>query len=794
MREYKLWALLGTVVILSLFGSACVPISGLISSTTASPAFTPAPVPTPTPSPVPPALAPIPALPAPTAEPVPGIATEAGHEPYAYEIDIDREITLEQEPGSKGQVNQEKTEVETGDELPALSELADGDKIAESKDEVILSDETNDEKIAADLDPAPDLIIESITWSPENPKIGDKVTVSVIIKNQGHIGTDYFDVAYYVNDTPLTSDSINPMDPDTTAVAAFTWATEAGSHAIKIVADSSDEVAESDETNNAEMFAFSAMAPDLTIQDITWSPASPTIRDVVTFTVTIKNQGSSRAVSSRVYLYIAGAPRGYQDVQRLAADATVAKTFVWVAQAGSHSVKAVVDGLNQVIENDETNNEKTVAYSTPAPDLTIQDITWSPANPSEGNSVTFTVAMKNQGNGKADYSHVAYYIDGTYLASIYVGQISPGATAKKTFTWTAQAGSHTIKAVADFYMRVVESDEANNEKTVTLSPPVPDLIVPNITWSPASPLVGDPVTFSVTIKNQGGTGAAASNLTYYIDGQLRGHQEVQGLAAGATVTKTFTWAAQPGSHTIKAVADSDMIIFEGNETNNEKTVNFSGPPLSDLIVQNIVSSPASPLVGDTVTFTVTIKNLGSGRTNYSYVACYIDDTHLTSVSVNPMAAGATATRTFTWTARAGSHTIKAVADFYRSVAESDETNNENSISFSPLAPDLVIQDITWSPASPLLEETATFTVSIINQGGDRAGSSRVYFYVDGALRGYEEVEEMAVGAIVTRTFPWIAQAGSHSIKAIADMENRVAENDENNNEKVVTLSISPTED
>ena len=31
----------------------------------------------------------------------------------------------------------------------------------------------------------PDLIIESITWSPENPSRGDTVTISVSIQNQG---------------------------------------------------------------------------------------------------------------------------------------------------------------------------------------------------------------------------------------------------------------------------------------------------------------------------------------------------------------------------------------------------------------------------------------------------------------------------------------------------------------------------------------------------------------------------------------------------------------------------------
>ena len=92
-------------------------------------------------------------------------------------------------------------------------------------------------------------------------------------------------------------------------------------------------------------------------------------------------------------------------------DTTVAKTLTRTAQAGSHAIKAVTNYNKTIIESDESNNEKPVTLSTITPDLIIETITWSPAHPSIGNKVTFTVTVKNQGSGKAGYSHVAYYID-----------------------------------------------------------------------------------------------------------------------------------------------------------------------------------------------------------------------------------------------------------------------------------------------------------------------------------------------------------------------------------------------
>jgi subtilase family serine protease len=140
----------------------------------------------------------------------------------------------------------------------------------------------------------------------------------------------------------------------------------------------------------------------------------------------------------------------------------VTSTFIRTAQTGSHSIKAVADVLNQVKESDETNNEKTIIYSTAAADLIIQDITWSPQSPSEGDMVFFTITAKNQGVGKAEYSWLAYYIDDIYQNSLFVSELDADASTNVTCNWTAQAGLHTIRAVANCKNSIMESDETNN--------------------------------------------------------------------------------------------------------------------------------------------------------------------------------------------------------------------------------------------------------------------------------------------------------------------------------------------
>jgi hypothetical protein len=127
----------------------------------------------------------------------------------------------------------------------------------------------------------------------------------------------------------------------------------------------------------------------------------------------------------------------------------------------------VADMENQVPEDKESNNERTVTL--PAPDFVIQDITWSPASPSENATVTFLVTMENRGGGKADVSSVCLYIDGSSEGCERFGEMDAGAIVTKTFVWKAQAGTHTIEAVADVENTVTESDEYNNEKLLALS-------------------------------------------------------------------------------------------------------------------------------------------------------------------------------------------------------------------------------------------------------------------------------------------------------------------------------------
>ena len=105
----------------------------------------------------------------------------------------------------------------------------------------------------------------------------------------------------------------------------------------------------------------------------------------------------------------------------------------------------------------------------------------------------------------------------------------------------------------------------------------PDLVVTNLTWTPANPTAGQTVTFRGTIKNQGEVASppVIHALVFFVDGKGVGFYTFEGsLAPGESreLTEkngTATYVMQPGQHTVRALADDVNRIEEGSAARKE---------------------------------------------------------------------------------------------------------------------------------------------------------------------------------------------------------------------------------
>ncbi|MEU5364220.1 CARDB domain-containing protein [Streptomyces sp. NPDC005925] len=219
-----------------------------------------------------------------------------------------------------------------------------------------------------------------------------------------------------------------------------------------------------------EVVGTAAPAPDLTVTDLTWSPASPSETDPVTVDATVRNAGTAGAPATRVNVSLEGTVAGSADVGALAAGASVkVPVKAGTHPMGSYTVSAVVDPTDAVAELDNTNNSRNAASrlvvgQAPGPDLEVTGITTSPADPAVGAKVAFTVAVHNRGTSGVPAGTVTRVTAGDTTLSGTTGGIAASGSAEVAIsgTWTAVGGGATLTASADATGVIAETDENNN--------------------------------------------------------------------------------------------------------------------------------------------------------------------------------------------------------------------------------------------------------------------------------------------------------------------------------------------
>ena len=159
------------------------------------------------------------------------------------------------------------------------------------------------------------------------------------------------------------------------------------------------------------------------------------------------------------------------------------------------------------------------------------------------------------------------------------------------------------------------------------------------------------------------------------------------MAGGETGTGDFSWSAEAGAHSFRAVVDGNRLIPETDEANNETKFDYDATVLADLVVEGLTWSPKIPIAEKFVDFTLTMRNQGQGEGNEYTVSVFVDGSSTPSWSLRfpRIQAGQSEITTFSWIGEEGAHTLKVVADAAGEVVESDESNNETP-AFMVVAP------------------------------------------------------------------------------------------------------------
>jgi CARDB/F5/8 type C domain len=225
--------------------------------------------------------------------------------------------------------------------------------------------------------------------------------------------------------------------------------------------------------------------PDLTITGLTWTPTAPSESDAITLSATVRNAGARQSAATAVTFRLGDSEVGTAQVGALAAGASSTVTAnIGARDAGSYPVNAVVDEDGTVVEQDETNNAFTassrlVVTAVATADLIASPVSWTPTNPQNGATVTFTVAIRNQGTlASASGAHgitltVLNATTGAVVRTLtgaHNGVIAAGAvTAPVNLgTWPAANGRYTVRVVLANDSNELPAKQANNTTTHNL--------------------------------------------------------------------------------------------------------------------------------------------------------------------------------------------------------------------------------------------------------------------------------------------------------------------------------------
>lgn len=106
-----------------------------------------------------------------------------------------------------------------------------------------------------------------------------------------------------------------------------------------------------------------------------------------------------------------------------------------------------------------------------AQNVGISDMTFSSANPSDGDVITISVTVHNNGTSPISNATLAFYVDYVEIENITGIVLEANGSSNQVIDWTAEGGTHTISAVLSVNGVPLPDTEISSEIEVALGDP-----------------------------------------------------------------------------------------------------------------------------------------------------------------------------------------------------------------------------------------------------------------------------------------------------------------------------------
>ena len=448
---------------------------------------------------------------------------------------------------------------------------------------------------------------------------------------------------------------------------------------------------------------------------------NPNFGDNVTYTVTVTNDGNADA-KAVVVRDVLG-----KDLKFVSATGTytfdeATNTITWTVDvdAGKTETFTVVATVinygnvtNSLVVGNKTFN-KNVTVPEITPDKTVDN-----ENPNFGDDLTYTVTVKNEGNGNANDVII---VDALGKGLEYVSSTGNYDNKTNTITWKVDLASGETKTFT-VVAKIIGYTDVTNEvtvgnKTAAVTVNIPE-IIPAKDVNNTTPNFGDKVEYTITVNNNANKDA---KQVVIVDTLGKGLKFINASHNGKydESTRTITWIIDLGAGesavfsvnaAVEAYGNINNTVVVGNKS---ATKNITVPEITPIKkVENTV-----PNFGEEVTYFISVFNSAIVDAKQVVVVDHLDK-GLKYVSSSHNGVYDEASHTVTWVVdiAAGSSldlTVTAVADEY-GVLTNNVTVGDKRASVDVTVPE-IIPAKSVDVENPNFNDEITYTVTVTNNG------------------------------------------------------------------------------
>ncbi len=643
------------------------------------------------------------------------------------------------------------------------------------------------------------------TVDNENPNFGDNVTYTIVVSNDG-IADAKNVVVKDVLAEGLKFIEANYNGVYDEATRTVTWIVDinAKNHVDLTVKVNVEDYGV---LNNNVTIGNKTSSVNITVPEInpnkTASIDNPNFGDEITYTVNVTNAGKVNANNVVVHDVLG------EGLELISADGGVydpiTHTIAWTVNLNSGETKSF-KVVAKVIGYGNVTNSLVVGNKTSAVDVDVPEIIpGKDANnkaPNFGDNIDYTITVNNI--GKADAKNVVV-VDHLAKGLKYISSSDNGVydAATHTVTWIVD-----IDADSSLYLTVTASAEEYGvltnivtvgDKSASVDVNVPE-IIPDKTADIENPNFGDNVTYTVTVTNGGNADAKAVVVRDVLGKDLK-FVSATGNYTFDEATNTITWIVDVDAGKTETFNVVATVINYGNVTNSLVVGNktFSKNVTVPEITPDKTVDNENPNFGDTVTYTVTVKNEGDGNAADVVI---VDTLGKGLEYISSTGNYDNKTNTITWKVNLASGETKTFTVVAKIVGYTDVTNKvtvgNKTAAVTVYIPEIIpAKDV--NNTTPNFGDKVEYTVTVNNNANKDA---KQVVIVDTLGKGLKFINASHNGKYdeSTRTITWIIDLGAGesavfsvnaAVEAYGNINNTVVVGNKSATKNITVPEITP---